>query len=64
MEVAVNKIERSNFAANITDIYIHTYTHTHAHTHTHTHTRTHTHTHAHAHTHITYKCIFNRKSAF
>ena len=40
MEVAVNKIERSNFAANITDT--HTHTHTHAHTHTHTHTRTHT----------------------
>ena len=38
MEVAVNKIERSNFAANITDIYIHTHTHTHTRTHTHTHT--------------------------
>ena len=36
----------------------HTPTHAHTHTHTHTHTRTRT------HTHITYKCIFNRKSAF
>ena len=35
MEVAVNKIERSNFAAHITDIYIHTHTHTHTHAHTH-----------------------------
>ena len=39
MEVVVNKIERSNFAANIT---VYTYIHTHTHTHTHTRTRTHT----------------------
>ena len=51
MEVVVNKIERSNFAANIT---VYTYIHTH----THTHTRT----HAHAHTHVLNICTVKRKN--
>ena len=48
------------YPENISSDNTHTHTRAHTHTRIHTHTRTRTRTH----THITYKCIFNRKSAF